>query len=276
MPQRRRGLVPILTELGNAMIRELLLKTVVAGALIASMSNAPALAAAKGSKVILLTVTNECDYCARHGRAFREEASKLGLNVETKINNFDAAEQANLLGADVLVRLHEVFSRDARYCLMFASASYVRKPWTSHERRAAQERALRDHESEYILPVDIDGTGIPVSGPCGVFAKNGIDYACGPLPASGNPYRVVVGDDDGRDAGQYKVRFQRLTSDAACSSTDREGATTASVASTRRPIAARHSGNTPGGRPRVAFRQRSHRSTSIGMPQYRLPPSRSS
>ena len=95
MPQRHRGLVPILTELGNAMIRELLLKTVVAAALIASMSNAVALAAAKGSKVILLTVTNECDYCARHGRAFREEASKLGLNVETKINNFDAAEQAN-------------------------------------------------------------------------------------------------------------------------------------------------------------------------------------
>ena len=65
----------------------------------------------------------------------------------------------------------------------------------------------------------IDGTGAPVGGPCGVFAKNGFDYACGPLPASGNPYRIVVGDDDARDAGQYKVRYQPLTSDAACSST---------------------------------------------------------
>jgi pimeloyl-ACP methyl ester carboxylesterase len=35
----------------------------------------------------------------------------------------------------------------------------------------------------------------------------------------GNPYRIVVGDDDARDPGQYKVRFQRLTLDAACSST---------------------------------------------------------
>ena len=65
----------------------------------------------------------------------------------------------------------------------------------------------------------IDGRGIPVGGPCGVFAKNGFDYACGPLPASGNPYRIVVGDDDARDPGQYKVRFQPLTLDAACSST---------------------------------------------------------
>lgn len=65
----------------------------------------------------------------------------------------------------------------------------------------------------------IDGFGVPVGGPCGVFAKNGFDYACGPLPASGNPYRIVVGDDDARDPGQYKVRFQRLTLDAACSST---------------------------------------------------------
>lgn len=65
----------------------------------------------------------------------------------------------------------------------------------------------------------IDGLGIPVGGPCGLFAKNGFDYACGPLPASGNPYRIVVGDDDATDAGQYKVRFQPLTLDAACLST---------------------------------------------------------
>jgi pimeloyl-ACP methyl ester carboxylesterase len=65
----------------------------------------------------------------------------------------------------------------------------------------------------------VDASGVPVDGPCGVFSKLGIDYACGPLPATGNPYRVVVGDDDAKDAGQYKVRFQPLTSGAACSST---------------------------------------------------------
>src|SRR5215472_9868438 len=65
----------------------------------------------------------------------------------------------------------------------------------------------------------IDGSGAPVDGPCGAFSQSGFDYACGPLPAGGNPYRIVAGDDDGRDAGQYKVRFQPLGFDAACSRT---------------------------------------------------------
>ena len=65
----------------------------------------------------------------------------------------------------------------------------------------------------------VDWTGAPVDGPCGVFSKLGVDYACGPLPASGNPYRVVVGDDDARDAGQYKVRVQPLAAAAACATT---------------------------------------------------------
>ena len=64
----------------------------------------------------------------------------------------------------------------------------------------------------------INGTGRAVTGPCGVFSKLGA-YACGPLPASGNPYRIMVGDDDARDSGQYKVRFQPLAFDTVCSST---------------------------------------------------------
>ena len=51
-------------------------------------------AAAEGSKVILLTVTDECSYRALHKKAFLEEAAKHGLEVEVKINNFDPAEQA--------------------------------------------------------------------------------------------------------------------------------------------------------------------------------------
>ncbi len=54
-----------------------------------------ALAKAKGSKVILLTVTEECDYCALHQRAFREVAKAAGVDLEVKITNYDAAEQAS-------------------------------------------------------------------------------------------------------------------------------------------------------------------------------------
>jgi ribose transport system substrate-binding protein len=56
---------------------------------------APAVAAAKGSKVILLTVTEECSYCALHLRAFKEAATAAGLDLEVKINNFNAADQAS-------------------------------------------------------------------------------------------------------------------------------------------------------------------------------------
>ena len=46
-----------------------------------------------------------------------------------------------------------------------------------------------------------------------------LNYVCGPLAASGNPYRIKVGDDDTQDAGEYKMRFHRSIADAACSST---------------------------------------------------------
>jgi ribose transport system substrate-binding protein len=76
------------------------LKTLLATAALALLGNAGPLAtgasaAAEGSKVILLTVTDECSYCALHKRAFLEEAAKHGLDVEVKINNFDPAEQAS-------------------------------------------------------------------------------------------------------------------------------------------------------------------------------------
>jgi ribose transport system substrate-binding protein len=54
-----------------------------------------AYAEAKGSKVILLTVSEECEYCALHQKAFKEVATQAGLNLEVKITNFNAAEQAS-------------------------------------------------------------------------------------------------------------------------------------------------------------------------------------
>ena len=72
--------------------------TVFAGLLMAVASMTPtghAAAEAKGSKVILLTVTEECEYCSLHQRAFRQRAEEAGLDLDVKITNFDAAEQAS-------------------------------------------------------------------------------------------------------------------------------------------------------------------------------------
>jgi len=52
-------------------------------------------ASVKGKKVIFLTVTEECEYCARHQRAFRKFAEEQGINLQVKINNYDPAEQAS-------------------------------------------------------------------------------------------------------------------------------------------------------------------------------------
>ncbi|RUU60380.1 sugar ABC transporter substrate-binding protein [Mesorhizobium sp. M2C.T.Ca.TU.002.02.1.1] len=75
-----------------AKLTKLLLTTAVVGGL---MAPGMAFAAAKGSKVILLTVTEECEYCALHQRAFKEVAAAAGIDLEVKINNYDAAEQAS-------------------------------------------------------------------------------------------------------------------------------------------------------------------------------------
>ena len=53
---------------------------------------------------------------------------------------------------------------------------------------------------------------------CGSFTTN-VDRDCGPLPASGNPYRLEV-EDHQRDAtGTYRVHFQRLTTGTVCEDT---------------------------------------------------------
>ena len=74
-------------------------KTTIAALLVAAsamtVQGTDARAAAKGAKVILLTVSEECSYCSLHQTAFKEEAAKLGMDVEVKITNFDPAEQAS-------------------------------------------------------------------------------------------------------------------------------------------------------------------------------------
>ena len=51
-------------------------------------------AKAEGAKIVILTVSQECEYCAIHQRSFLEAAKAAGLTVDTKINNFDPATQA--------------------------------------------------------------------------------------------------------------------------------------------------------------------------------------
>ena len=49
----------------------------------------------KGAKVIFLSVSEECEYCARAQRSFRQAAEQEGLKLSVKVNNYDPAEQAS-------------------------------------------------------------------------------------------------------------------------------------------------------------------------------------
>lgn len=73
---------------------------------------------------------------------------------------YDNYEQVEMWGKDLYQHLHEVYSTKAEYCVIFVSEAYSRKIWTTHERRSAQERALRENK-EYILPARFDDTELP-------------------------------------------------------------------------------------------------------------------
>jgi hypothetical protein len=104
----------------------------------------------------------EFDVCfsfAGEDRAYVEQvAAKLksfGVAVF-----YDRYEQAELWGKDLYVHLDEVYRIKARYCVIFISENYVKKLWTSHERRSAQARAFEENR-EYILPARFDDTPVP-------------------------------------------------------------------------------------------------------------------
>ncbi|GAA3861604.1 hypothetical protein GCM10022243_29730 [Saccharothrix violaceirubra] len=100
-----------------------------------------------------------CLSFAGEQRAYVEEVARLlragGVEVF-----YDQFETADLWGRDLAVHLDDVFRHRSRYCVLFASADYARKMWTSHERASALDRALRDRD-DYLLPVRFDDTEIP-------------------------------------------------------------------------------------------------------------------
>lgn len=102
------------------------------------------------------------DFClsfATEQRPYVEEAAGLLRNAGLAVF-YDAYETANLLGEDLYTHLDEIYNRGSRFCVLFVSEAYVRKVWTNHERRSAQDRAMRE-TAAYLLPVRFDDTPAP-------------------------------------------------------------------------------------------------------------------
>ena len=92
----------------------------------------------------------------------RQQAESLAsaLVVRNVRVFYDKFSVEKLWGKNLLEFLCEVYSKQARYCIPLISKHYVSKPWPQHERRSAQDRALRQDE-EYILPIRLDDAPIP-------------------------------------------------------------------------------------------------------------------
>src|SRR5947208_10369623 len=96
---------------------------------------------------------------AGEDRAIVEQLANL-LKAEGLSVFYDNWNKADLWGRDLYQHLDEVYSKKARFCVMFLSAEYAAKAWTNHELKSAQARAFQENE-EYILPVRFDDTVIP-------------------------------------------------------------------------------------------------------------------
>jgi hypothetical protein len=104
----------------------------------------------------------EYDIClsfAAEQRPYVEQVAGILRHAGIRVF-YDFYEQSTLWGVDLYQHLTDVYGRASRFCLLFASADYARKVWTSHERRVAQARALHN-EAEYILPARFDDTEVP-------------------------------------------------------------------------------------------------------------------
>ncbi|MBM7774330.1 hypothetical protein JOD54_004534 [Actinokineospora baliensis] len=92
-------------------------------------------------------------------RSYAEELTTLlekhGLRVF-----YDANQTVDLWGDNLYERLVTIYREKSRLCVLFASAEYARRLWTSFERKAAQAKAA-ESEAAYLLPLLFDDSRVP-------------------------------------------------------------------------------------------------------------------
>ena len=89
------------------------------------------------------------------------QSVNTGLRRRRYKTFFDLNKDARtrLLGEPGPDILHDVFYSESELCLLFASAEYSKRMWTSVERISAQARSV-EQESGYIIPIRIDSSPI--------------------------------------------------------------------------------------------------------------------
>lgn len=96
---------------------------------------------------------------AGEDREFVEEVA-IQLRAHDVKVFYDRFEEAKLWGKNLFEYLQDIYSKHAKFTVMFISKHYREKLWTTHERESMQARAFKE-STEYILPARFDETEIP-------------------------------------------------------------------------------------------------------------------
>lgn len=73
---------------------------------------------------------------------------------------YDKFEKSRLWGKNLSDHLYEIYSKRSLFCIILVSKYYLAKPWTTHERKAAQERMLKGG-CDCVLPIKLDASELP-------------------------------------------------------------------------------------------------------------------
>ena len=74
---------------------------------------------------------------------------------------YDKSEEVTLWGKDLTVALDDIYRKKARYVVVFISAAYAKKAWTTFEKGSALAGAFSRVGQDFILPARFDDTDIP-------------------------------------------------------------------------------------------------------------------
>ena len=97
----------------------------------------------------------------------RVQARELAKLIQTAGYSVFYDEFEELWGEDLSVKLHAVYGKQSRFCVIFVSEHYLMKPWTNVERKAVLARAMQQ-DTAYLLPIRLDDSDLP--GLAGVTA----------------------------------------------------------------------------------------------------------
>ena len=86
---------------------------------------------------------------AGENRQIVEQFANL-LKAEGLVVFYDKWEQAALWGSDLYQHLDDVYSKKARFCVIFISAEYAAKAWTSHELKSAPNPGIPEFRGVHL------------------------------------------------------------------------------------------------------------------------------